>query len=221
MKFLKATLLCLLLSSAVFADGYWPKSYFVEAGFGMTYTRGDLHQGTISAHDTLEHKITVHPPKMDFIPTPSFTLGANIRDFTLGLNFQYWSTSGELTKAPDNADESDIRIWRLGFEFTYNLFWPDEYQIGLGGGYSFTNINTRESAFFGDEVFASELYGSGVGFVANAHYYFMRHLAIVPAVKIYENWFKNVYTSRTETCDLDPYLWQTYFMASVSLQYQF
>ncbi len=210
-----------LCFSQAFAENYWPKSYFAEAGFGLVVTKGDLNENNITAKDSSGNKVTIHPPAMSILGTPDFTLGANIRSFSLALNFQYWTASQILAGFPTEDHEEDSRIWRLGFEFTYNLFWPDFFQIGLGGGLSFTNIKTKNSAFFEDKSATSELYGSAVAFVANIHYYITDHIAMVPAIKIYETWFRNVYTEQTETCDLDPYLWQTFILASVSLQYQF
>ena len=58
-------------------------------------------------------------------------------------------------------------------------------------------------------------------FIANIHYYITDHLSMVPALKFYENWFKNVHCSRIDNNDLDPYLWQTFVLATVSIQYQF
>ena len=63
--------------------------------------------------------------------------------------------------------------------------------------------------------------GSGIALVTNVHYYLTDNFAIVPAVKLYENWFKFVNSKGTGTCDLEPFLWQTYVFASVGVQYQF
>lgn len=207
--------------SHALADDYWPRTYFVEAGFGAAYSRGDLNKHIIKTADTLGNKVTVHPPTLNFLASPDLTLGANIWAFTLTANFQYWKSTQELTKYDEEDNERNSRIWRFGFEFTYNLLWPEDFQIGLGGGYSYSNIKTKNSAMFGYDESSAELMGSGLAFIANFRYYFTNHIAVVPSVKIYENWYKNIYTEQTGLCDLDHYFWQTTFFASLSVQYQF
>lgn len=214
-------LFCTQALAEGYNDGYWPKSYFVEAGIGAMVTKGDLNNSIITAKDSLDRKVIIHPPAMEFIAMSDFSIGANIRDFTLALNYQYWKADQSLGGYPDDSHETSNRIWRLGFEFTYNLFWPDFFQIGLGGGFSFTNVKTKDAAVFEDETSTAELYGSAVAFIANLHYYITKNIAMVPSIKIYENWYRNVYTSQTDNCDLDPYLWQSFVFASVAIQYQF
>ena len=74
---------------------------------------------------------------------------------------------------------------------------------------------------FGTDVYDAEFMGSAVAFIANVHYYITENIAMVPALKFYESWFKNVHCSRIDNNDLDPYLWQTFVLATVSIQYQF
>lgn len=211
----------MLFSQAVADDGYWPKSYFVQVGYGAVATRGDLRSSILSIKDTAGIKGKSYHPDIEIMGTPDFAIGANIAQFTLALDFQYTTTSSGLAGMPEDYGNEDSRIWRLGFEFTYNIFWPEDFQIGLGGGYTYTSVKTDNSTFFDGSSYSAELMGSAVGVVANLHYYLTDHFAIAPSIKIYENWFKNIYTSRTENCDLDPYLWHTFVMAAVSLQYQF
>ena len=149
---------------------------------------------------------------------PEFILGVNIREFTVAVAFQYWKQQEELVKV---STEEDTRFWRLGFEFYYNFFWPDYFQIGLGAGFSYTSVKIENSAIHGEDLRDTEFMGSALGLFANVQYYFTNEIAIVPAIKFYENWFKNVYTKDSENRDLDPYLWQTFISASISLQFQF
>lgn len=209
-----------LFCSQALAEDYWPKSYFARAGFNLAYSNGDLNERAFSIPDTTGEKMRVYPPDLSFIPSPEIELGVNMRFFTLSVGFQYTSQSQGLTDYED-SDGTDVTVWRFGFEFTYNLNWPEDFQVGLGLGYSFTTLYVANSAYMDGESYRSRLLGSGVGFILNAHYYFTEHIAIVPAVKIYENWFKNVYTGPSELCDMDPYKWQTFFTASLSIQYQF
>lgn len=216
--------IAMLCTPSLADDLEWPRSYFVEVGYGVFVSKGDFNERATSIRDTSDRKGLIHQPALDFFATPDFTIGANIAQFTLGLNFQY-TTFTQMLAGFDSAlpsVETDSRIWRLGIDFTYNIFWPEFFQIGLGIGYSFTNIKTEDAVYFKDgDIYDVELMGSAVNFTANLHYYFTDHIAIVPTIRVYENWFKNAYSSRTDNCDLDPYLWQTFIQASIGIQYTF
>lgn len=211
-----------IFCSQALAEDYWPKSYFAQAGVNFAFSNGDLNERALSLKDTSDNLMRVYPPDLSFIPSPEIELGVNMRFFSLSVGFQYSTLSEDLTDYEGDDDSSvDMTYWRFGFEFTYNINWPEDFQVGVGLGYSFTTLYVDKSAFLDEEPYRSRLLGSGVGLILNAHYYFTDHIAIVPAVKIYENWFKNVYTGPSELCDMDPYLWQTFFTASISVQYQF
>lgn len=211
-----------LCTASVFADEYyWPRSYFFSAGFGAQVSKGDFNEKAISGKDSAGVKGYIHPPALEFLPTPDFALGVNIGAFSLALDFQYWTSTQTLAGFPDESYEQDTRIWRAGFEFTYNLFYPEFFQIGLGAGFSYTSVKSEDAALFQDDVYDAEFMGSAVAFIANIHYYITENIAMVPSIKVYENWFKNVHCSRIDNNDLDPYLWQTFILAAVSIQYQF
>jgi len=186
----------------------------------MGISNGDLNEKTLAIEDSVGHKMKAYVPDLGAIPSPEILLGANIRSFTLALAFQYSSFTEKLTRS-EESDPTDVSFLRFGFEFTYNLLWPDDFQVGLGLGYSYSWLHTNNSVEQDGESYRSLLMGSGVAFIANIHYYFTEHVAIVPAIKLYENWFKNVYTGPSELCDLDPYIWQSFYTASISLQFQF
>ncbi|MCF0222574.1 MAG: outer membrane beta-barrel protein [Fibrobacter sp.] len=215
--FAAVTLLC----TQAMADEHWPKTYFIEVGWGLAYSTGDLNSTTLHTKDTLDKKLDIYMPDLGLLTAPDFTVGVNIWAFTLAVNFNYWKGNTELSKF-ENDDEVSTRMWRLGLEFTYNLLYPDNFQIGLGGGYSYTNVKTKDSALdaHGDSM-SSEIMGSGLALVANVRYYFTKNLVLAPTIKIFGNWFKDVYTTRSEIQDVTPYMWQTFFFASISFQYQF
>lgn len=217
-----ALLICLLAGFTFAEEYYWPRSYFISAGFGAQVSKGDFNERAISGKDSAGIKGDIHPPALEFIATPDFMVGVNLGAFTLGLGFQYWNSEQVIAGFPDESYKQDTRIWRAGIEFTYNLFWPDFFQIGLGAGYSYSSVKSENSAVFNNtDIYNVEFMGSAVAFIANIHYYITDNIAMVPAIKIYENWFKNVHCSRVDNNDLDPYLWQTFVLATVSLQYQF
>ena len=205
-------------AASAYEENYWPRSYFVRAGMGVTATIGDLNERPVSVKDTNGNKFKTYPPDMALMGDPELLLGVNIREFTLAVAFQYWKQQEKLVKI--SAEES-TRFWRLGFEFYYNFFWPDYFQVGLGAGFSYTSVKTENSAIYRGEPQDTEFMGSGVGLMANVQYYFTNEIAIIPAVKFYRNWFKNVYTDDSENQELDPFLWQTFISASISLQFQF
>lgn len=207
--------------SQALADDYWPRSYFIEAGSSFAYARGDFSSSVVRATDTLGNKVSIHPPSLKTMLYPDITIGTNIWAFTLAANFHYWNGQPKLTKYEEDDKKIDSRMWRFGFEFTYNLFYPEDFQLGLGGGYSYAKVTSTKSAVFSDDVSTAALMGSGLAFVANFRYYFTEYLAVVPSIKIYENWFKNANTTKSGLVDIKPYLWETFFFISASIQYQF
>ena len=213
-------LLCLFVGFAAAEEYYWPKSYYAQAGFGTIFSNGDLNERGIKGADSAGVKGKIYPPDYGFLLTPDFALGVNLGPFSIGINFQYWSSEQSLTDYSGKGDQ-DTRMWRAGLEVTYNIFYPEDFQIGLGAGYSYSSVKAKNAAVFGEDVYDAEFMGSAVAFIANVHYYLNDNFAIVPAVKVYENWFKNVHCKRIDNNDLDPFLWQTFVLASVSVQYQF
>lgn len=216
--FTLAIFFCLLGVAEAYDEGYWPRSYFVTTSMGITFTNGDLNKHSINITDSNGIKTKAYPPDLQFIGTPEITLGANVREFSVNVAFQYWKSEQNLIKV---SNEEEYRFWRLGFEVTYNILWPQDFQVGLGIGYSYTSLSTKNSVFDEKKSKASELMGSGATFIANAHYYFNDYFAIVPLIKIHENWFKNIYTKQSGNLDLDPFIWQTFITTSIALQFQF
>ena len=216
-----AAILILLAGVSAFADDGWARSYFVSAGFGAVGSRGDFSDRTITIADTAGRKEKVHAPDLGFLASPDFTLGANIGEFTLSFNFQIWNSEQTLNGFSDDSHKENSLLWRISMEFLYNFFWPEDFQIGLGASLSYAAATTDNSAFIDGNAYDAEFMGSGFGLVANAKYYFTDNLAIVPFVKIYENWYKNVYTKESELCDLESYMWQTFVFAGLSIQFQF
>ena len=214
-------ILILLVGVSAFADGDWPRSYFVSAGIGAVASKGDFNNRVISMKDTLGQKEIVHAPALEFLANPDFTIGANIREFTLTFNFQIWESEQTLNGFPDETHKENSLLWRISMEFIYNFFWPEFFQVGVGASYSYTAVTTENSAFIGEDAYDAEFMGSGIGLIANIKYFISDNIAMVPFIKIYENWFKNVYTKESELCDLDSYMWQTFVFVGMNVQYQF
>ena len=223
MKKLKviALLICLLAGFTFAEEYYWPRSYYASAGFGVMVSKGDFNEHAVKGKDTSGSAGYIHPPALEFIATPDFMLGVNLGAFSFGIGFQYWNSEQVLADFVDESNKSMTRIWKASLEATYNLFYPDFFQIGLGIGYSYSSVKSENSTFFADGIYDAEFMGSAVAFISNLHYYITDNIAMVPAIKIYETWFKNVHASNIDNNDLDPYLWQTFILADLSIQYQF
>lgn len=203
-----------------YGDSYWPKSYFITAGMGAVFSNGDLNEKAFHIRDSLDQKVSVHAPDISLMGNPEIGVGVNIRSFTLVFAYQYWRGSEKLTDL-SHEGEQDYRLWRAGIEFTYNLMWPEDFQVGLGLGYSYTNFKTENTAYLDDEPEDTEMMAGSIAFIANVHYYFTEHLAVVPSIKVYESWFMRAYTDYTESYDLNPFIWQTFIAANIAVQFQF
>ena len=213
--------LCLLAGLSYAEDYYWPRTYYASLGFGAQVSKGDFNKHTVTGKDSAGIKGTVHPPAIEFVATPDIMLGVNLGAFSFGLGFQYWTSEQTLGGFLDESYKEDTRIWRFDLEVTYNLFYPEFFQVGLGVGYAYNSVKSDNAAIFAGKAYSTEFMGSAVAFIANIHYYITDNIAMVPAIKFYESWFKNIHCSRIENSDLDPYLWQTFVLATVSIQYQF
>ena len=216
-----ALFVCLLAGFTFAEDYYWPRTYYVSAGFGAQVSKGDFNDRFLFGKDSAGVKGEIHPPSILFAAAPDLMVGVNLGAFTFGFGFQYWTSEQDISGFPEDTYMQDVRIWRAGLEVTYNLFYPEFFQIGLGIGYSYSSVKAENSAFFGADVYDTEFMGSAVAFIANIHYYITENIAMGPANKVYETWFKNIHCSRIDNNDLDPYLWQSFVFAGVSVQYQF
>ena len=188
---------------------------------GLYASKGDLNERVLTNSDTAGNKQTIHSPALEIFASPDFSLGVNVREFSFGFNFQIWKSEQTINGFENESVKGNNLYWRISMEFTYNLFWPEFFQIGLGGSMSYTTLTTDNTAFTDGVASETELMGSSVGFIADIKYYLFDNLAIVPYAKVYENWFRNVYTEASGLCDLDSYMWQTFFFVGVNIQFQF
>lgn len=67
-------------TASAYEENYWPRSYFVRAGMGITATTGDLNERPVSVKDTSGNKFKTYPPDMSLMGDPEFLLGVNIRN---------------------------------------------------------------------------------------------------------------------------------------------
>ena len=223
----KFLLILTLFCSTVFAQpsdndfGQWPRSYYASVGFSVIANRGDFFERTVKLVDEDGTVETLHFPMSKFLISPDYNIGVNIREFSLAASFQYWSMNGNINGFADDIKEQKMRYWRFGLEFTYNFFYPDFFQVGVGLGYSFSNLHVENSATSVKGFADSEVMGSGIALVTNLKYFITDNFGLNPSLRVYENWYKAAYTKDAGTQDLKSYLWQTYIAVSINALVQF
>ncbi len=77
---MKLKIIILLIAAVITAAGayeenYWPRSYFVRAGMGITATTGDLNERPVSVKDTSGNKFKTYPPDISLMGDPEFGWG--------------------------------------------------------------------------------------------------------------------------------------------------
>jgi len=223
---LAIAILCSLASAQPDADAYqWPRSYFASIGFNVIANRGDLFKRSVRIQSEDGTTETINFPQTKVLMSPDYVIGVNIREFSVAASFQYWSMTGEINGIPEDLKEQDIRFWRLGVELTYNFFYPELFQAGLGLGYSFSALKANKSAMSEKGLANSELMGSAIALIGNVRYYITDYFCLNPALRIYENWYKAVNTKNSGTVEFHDndisYVWQTYIAISISAMVQF
>ena len=218
--------MCSLASAQPDADAYqWPRSYFASIGFNVIANRGDLFKRSVRIQTEDGTTETINFPQTKVLMSPDYNIGVNIREFSVAASFQYWSMTGEINGIPEDLKEQDIRFWRLGVELTYNFFYPEFFQVGVGLGYSFSKLTTENNVSNYKGYFNSELNGSAIALVSHIRYLITDNFGLISSLRVYENWYKSVYTKNSGTIDFhevgDSYYWQTYIAVSIGAMVQF
>ena len=193
--------------------------------------RGDFFSRELKITDKEGNTEIVNFPQNKILLTPDYNLGVNIREFSFGLSFQYWSTTGAIDHNPEEMNKQDISYWRFGLEATYNFFYPESFQVGVGLNYSFSSMNIEKNTLNNGKLFDSSLKGSAVAIIANIRYYITDYFCLSPSLRFYENWYKSVHTDNSGTIefgkknngvkDHNSYFWQTYIAMSINAIVQF
>lgn len=204
---------------------YWPRSYFASIGFSAIANRGDLLTRNLKIQDKDDETETVHFPSAKILVSPDYNLGVNIREFSFALSFQYWSMNSEILDVPEDMNEQKMKYWRFGIEATYNFYYPEKFQVGVGLGYSFSRLSTEKNVTSSKGIFNSDLNGSGIALVTNMRYYIVENFCLTPSLRVYENWFKAINTKNSGTVEFHDistsYFWQTYIAISINAMVQF
>lgn len=224
----KILLAVVLLCTTIFAQptdsdlAQWPRSYFATIGFSVIANRGDFFDRTLKVKGDDDIIETVNLPQTKVLMSPEYSIGVNIREFTLAATFQYWSMNVAINGLPNNISEQKMRFWRLGADFTYNFFFPEFFQVSLGLGYSFSSLNIKDNAISTEKgLNDSDLMGSAIAIISGVRYYITDYFCLNPTLRIYETWYKAVNTKNAGTQDLKKYIWQTYMSISISAMVQF
>ena len=210
----------------------WPRSYYASIGIGIMANRGDFFSRELKITDKEGNTEIINLPQNKILLTPDYNLGVNIREFSFGLSFQYWSTKGSIDHNPPAMNEQDMNYWRFGLEATYNFFYPEYFQVGVGLGYSFSSLSVENNASSNaKDFFDSSLKGSAVSIITNIRYYITDFFCFSPSLRFYESWYKSVNTDNSGTIefgkknngvkDHNSYLWQTYIAISINAMVQF
>ena len=199
----------------------WPRSYFASIGFNVIANRGGLHHRDLIIQDKDGVTETVNLPTNKIILSPDYNIGVNIREFTLAASFQYWTTDVSIKNLPAEINEQELRYLRIGAEFTYNFFYPDFFQVGVGLGYSYSNLNIKKNVTSAKGFFDSSLMGSSFAIVTNLRYYLTDHFGLMPSLRLFETWYKAVNTKNSDTVDINNYIWHTYVAVSINAMVQF
>lgn len=221
MKLLKGISALIFLLAPTLWAAPKPVTFFGQAGFGLLVSKGDMNDYVLKVEDKNGVKGNLHPSTLSVLGSTDFTIGVNIKEISLALNLQYWTSEQNLTAYPDQTLERDTRIMRLGVEFIYNIFWPEFFQAGLGAAASLVSIKTDDNLFYGADTYDADFTGIGIGFIANIHYFITDHIAMVPALKFYQNCFFDVDAKRIEDDAMNHNMWQTMILVSLTAQYQF
>jgi len=133
---------------------------------------------------------------------------------------------GSIPTLPAPMNEQDMRFWRFGLEATYNFFYPDFFQVGVGLGYSFSKLTTEDNvASDKGGFYNSDLNGSAIALITHIRYFITDNFGLISSLRIYENWYKSIHTKNSETVefhDVDiSYFWQTYIAVSIGAVVQF
>lgn len=219
MKFLNRLLVFLLVFVAMGFSAN--QKFFVQLGYGLMASKGDFNDRALVVKDKDDNKGNLHPATLKILGTPDLTLGMNIRNYTLDLDFQYSSADQKLSGYIDQELEENTTLWRIGAEFTYNIYWPEFFQIGVGGGLSFAGVSTDDNLFFGAKTYDTDFWGMGIGAIADMRYSLTDHVSIVSALKVYENVFWSLDASPLDDDQLEDSLWQTFILITVTVRYQF
>ncbi len=204
----KITVLLLLLFFALtHADNNWVKSYYFSVGFGGAFTQGDLDGNKrISTTENGTTEVDIFP-NTGFYIIPELETGANLNQHTVfvDLSYSYPKTSYGLDT--EEADETNTNIFRLGFGYRYNFFWPNLFQPFVGLNYSYMYLNTRNNVYIYtlEDVSRTNgaVMGNGVALHGGVLYYVEKHITMQLHARVRAMFFSKFGNDVNGNRDLD------------------
>lgn len=217
MHTLSKILLALLFVTSVSFAGYrdkviWHRSYFVSLGLDVLFSvGGDLDGKGFLEAEGEDADETVYIPYIGTFPLPSIEAGVNFNQHTIAVHFGIWNPDVNYGKDTDVYTGNDANFWRVGVEYRYYFFWPDDFMVGPGLGYAFSRLSVHGAAF-GNDKYDGE-YREAAVFAANSFAlsanirYKVRPFGIDVAFRYRPTFIRSLSTETGGYSDLSETLW--------------
>lgn len=192
----------------VHAEESWTRKHFISLGAGATVTHGDLEGETsIRAKDT-ETEETIFLPNLGSFLLPELTIGANLNQHTIALDFSYATPATNFAKGTLLVDETETSILRVGLGYRYNFFWPERFQVFAGLNYTFMHLSTEDNAFFKDEDenekrSSATLMGNGFSLNLGVTYFIHPSISMDLHGRFRTMIFSSISSDENGTCEID------------------
>lgn len=212
--------LACLFTSTIYAEDSWTRKHFISLGAGATITHGDLDgKSSIVAKDA-EIEESIFLPNLGSFLLPELTLGANLNQHTIALDFSYATPATNFAKGTILVDETETSILRVGLGYRYNFFWPERFQVFTGLNYTFMHLSTEDNAFFKDEDnndkrSSATLMGNGFSVNLGVAYFIHPRVSMELHGRFRTMIYSSISSDENGTCEInDPFV---HFMEEVVL----
>lgn len=217
MRFLSKLLILLLIVTGTSFAGYrgkviWHRSYFISLGVDALFSLGgDLNgDGAIEANGDDTDDV-VYLPHIGSFPLPNIEAGVNFNQHTISVNFGIWQPDVRYGEDTDYFTEDDANYWRLGVEYRYYFFWPEDFMIGPGLGYAFARYSVHGAAI-GFDKYDGEYREAAVfatnSFAVSANMrYKIRPFGMDVALRYRPTFIRSLSTETAGYCSLSETLW--------------
>lgn len=192
----------------------WHRSYFVSIGLDVVFSAaGDLDGKRFYKADgddgNAEERVYV--PSIGTFPLPLIEAGVNFNQHTIAIAFGIWNPDVSYAKETEDETGNDANFWRFSAEYRYYFFWPEDFQIGPGLGYSFSRLSVKDAAFGSDKYgsgFREDAVYAGNAFAISANMrYKMRPFGMDIALRYRPMFIRSVSTDSGGYSDLSETLW--------------
>ncbi|MDR2581586.1 MAG: hypothetical protein LBC85_11425 [Fibromonadaceae bacterium] len=181
------------------------KKYAFAVGVDFAITKGDFDGKTIiHSSEKAPEKESVILPKVPFFLVYAFDAralaNASVMAFNFGLGFPSYE---------HNLQSGDARYFRLGLEYQYHFFWPEDFRVGAGLGYTFSSMRFPKASFAEeDSKNYANFTGNGPHAVFSANYYFSKKFAAECAFRYRLLHLNRVATDLNDVSKITPAIFQ-------------